>query len=771
MRLTRTITFGTLFLIPLTVLAQVQNDAVPLRPWPAPLYWQPTQAENQIAAMPATFGNAVAEDTRPANSLVFVGMTPCRVVDTRTGSGFAGAFGPPSLVGGAKRTFPIQSSATCSIPSIAQAYSFNITIVPPGFVDFVTVGPTPVSTPPTFSTLNGYVCAFSSSPCVISNAAIVPAGTSGSVDVYASQTTNLIMDINGYYAQQTGISLAQGAAGTPSLSFAGDPGTGIFSSGPGSLDITSGGVSRLTLRSDGDFELPGSLRKGGVLFLHNLGTANTSVGRAALGSTGNALGSNNTAVGESALFFNTGNDNTAAGTGALSHNTSGSDNTAQGMQSLYSNTTGQYNTASGVQALYSNTTGYRNTAGGYESLFSNNTGFANTATGFGALFSNTIGTRNTATGDSALFSNSTGSNNTAVGFESLPVNTTGNQNTALGDEVLHSNTTGGRNTGSGFLALYSNTNGADNVAIGGQALYANTTGSRNTAIGDSALGGNTSGFDNTATGYEALKANSSNRNTATGHQALTFNSIGGSNTADGHSALYSNQNGSNNTASGYHALYSNDGNGNTAAGSNALQNTTTGDANVGMGAGAGTANTTGFLNTAIGYFADFGSSSLSHATAIGAGAIAPGSNQVQIGRNGLDVVSIGFLGSAAATHICMVNSIFSSCSSSRRYKENIEPFSGSFSLLERLRPVTFDWKGRKEHDLGLIAEEVFEVEPLLVTRNDKGEIEGVKYEQLTVVLINAIKEQQQLLLQQQEQNRKLEERLAALEALLSGKAN
>src|SRR5205823_4787711 len=96
-------------------------------------------------------------------------------------------------------------STNCSIPSIAQTYSFNITIVPPGFVDFVTVGPTPVSTPPTFSTLNGYVCAFSSSPCVISNAAIVPAGTSGSVDVYASQNTNLIIDINGYYASQTGI--------------------------------------------------------------------------------------------------------------------------------------------------------------------------------------------------------------------------------------------------------------------------------------------------------------------------------------------------------------------------------------------------------------------------------------------------------------------------------------------------------------------------------------------------------------------------------------
>jgi hypothetical protein len=96
------ITLGTLFLlIPISLIAQLQPDVIPLKPWPAPLYWQATQAESQIAAQPlGTLVNGFAEDTRPANSLVFVGMTPCRVVDTRTGSGFTGAFGPPSLVGG-----------------------------------------------------------------------------------------------------------------------------------------------------------------------------------------------------------------------------------------------------------------------------------------------------------------------------------------------------------------------------------------------------------------------------------------------------------------------------------------------------------------------------------------------------------------------------------------------------------------------------------------------------------------------------------------------
>jgi hypothetical protein len=45
-------------------------------------------------------------------------------------------------------------------------------------------------------------------------------------------------------------------------------------------------------------------------------------------------------------------------------------------------------------------------------------------------------------------------------------------------------------------------------------------------------------------------------------------------------------------------------------------------------------------------------------------------------------------------------------------------------------------------DMGLVAEEVAEVEPLLVTTNRQGEIEGVKYDRVGIVLVNAVKEQQ-----------------------------
>jgi len=92
---------------------------------------------------------------------------------------------------------------------------------------------------------------------ILANAAIVPAGTAGSVDVFASNATDLIIDINGYYAAAGnapapgGTALPQGSAAAPALSFTNSPGTGVFSSGPGALDLAAGGVNGLRLDSTG----------------------------------------------------------------------------------------------------------------------------------------------------------------------------------------------------------------------------------------------------------------------------------------------------------------------------------------------------------------------------------------------------------------------------------------------------------------------------------------------------------------------------------------
>jgi hypothetical protein len=214
-----------LFFVPAALIAQVMHGEVPLKNWQAPLYWQQTQAESQaLAAIPdaTSNSNGVDDATSTSNLLVLVGITPCRVVDTRAGQGFTGAFGPPSLTGSASRTFPLQSSATCNIPSIAQAYSLNVTMVRRGPLGFIKLYPTG-KVLPRATTLNA------TTGFIVENVAVAPAGTGGSVDAYASEPTDLILDINGYYAPVSRITPAQGASNEPALSLTGDEGQDILS--------------------------------------------------------------------------------------------------------------------------------------------------------------------------------------------------------------------------------------------------------------------------------------------------------------------------------------------------------------------------------------------------------------------------------------------------------------------------------------------------------------------------------------------------------------
>ena len=63
-------------------------------------------------------------------------------------------------------------------------------------------------------------------------------------------------------------------------------------------------------------------------------------------------------------------------------------------------------------------------------------------------------------------------------------------------------------------------------------------------------------------------------------------------------------------------------------------------------------------------------------------------------------------------------------------------------IIGRLRPISFDWKNGSKHDIGLGAEEVARVALSFTFTDSKGEIAGVKYERLNMLLINAVKEQQ-----------------------------
>ena len=69
--------------------------------------------------------------------------------------------------------------------------------------------------------------------------------------------------------------------------------------------------------------------------------------------------------------------------------------------------------------------------------------------------------------------------------------------------------------------------------------------------------------------------------------------------------------------------------------------------------------------------------------------------------------------------------------------------NGALDKVERLRGVSFDWKTTGKHDVGLIAEEVAQVLPEVVSFEANGlDARAVDYSRLTAVLVEAMKEQQ-----------------------------
>jgi trimeric autotransporter adhesin len=293
-----------------------------------------------------------------------------------------------------------------------------------------------------------------------------------------------------------------------------------------------------------------------------------------------------TAFGIAAFQSGQGNYDTAIGSFVLGQNLTGGDNnTAVGYTAMYWNTTGIGNTATGVQSLNQNRTGYWNTATGFNSLISNTTGSNNTASGIDALACNFTGSWNTASGAFALGG---GTFNFVEPFPACAAGHAyyGNGNTATGAQALLTNTIGNNNTASGYGSLYSNTTAAENTATGYNSLYANTTGNKNTASGALALISNTTGSYNTASGYEALYYNIDGiRNSASGDWGLYSNTHGSDNTASGQAALYSNTVGSNNIGLGANAGY------NVTSGSNNIEIGSEGSSSDGGTIRIGTAGT------------------------------------------------------------------------------------------------------------------------------------------------------------------------------------
>lgn len=139
----------------------------------------------------------------------FVGITPCRLVDTRD-AGFPAGYGPPLLSAGEYRTIDM-SEARCGVPTTARAVSMNVTVVLPSLPGFLSIWPgTSANQPdPLVSSLNY------AANDVIPNAVIVPLLDANSqMTVYTPASTHLLIDVNGYFRDTPASEIVNTAAGS-----------------------------------------------------------------------------------------------------------------------------------------------------------------------------------------------------------------------------------------------------------------------------------------------------------------------------------------------------------------------------------------------------------------------------------------------------------------------------------------------------------------------------------------------------------------------------
>jgi hypothetical protein len=303
-------------------------------------------------------------------------------------------------------------------------------------------------------------------------------------------------------------------------------------------------------------------------------------------------------------------------------------------------------------------------------------------------------------------------------------------NAFQGEDALINNTTGSGNTALGWRSLFSNTDASFSTAVGVGALVLND-GTSNTAVGAAALLLNSTGINNTAVGTGAMVNNNGSNNNAFGVDAL-FANQSSFNNAFGGSALYSNETGAFNTAFGNEALSNNvSGAENTAVGDLALTGPTDGSFNTALGAMAGIEAGIGINNIYIG---DMGVAGDNNVIAIGrSSASGTPYTDTYIGGIYETVVTDRPVYVAAGGHL-------GTLASSRRFKEEIKSMDKASEALFALKPVTFRYKQQIDpsHKLsfGLVAEDVAQVSPDLITRDEKGNPQTVRYDAVNAMLLN-----------------------------------
>ena len=159
-----------------------------------------------VAALVVGSGVALVDTAGPtaaaplANPASFVGIEPCRLIDTRQGLGWRLAAGQIVAVPVAER---------CAVPSDAVAAAITVTVAAPDGWGYMTVGATGAPLPVT-STLN-----WSTLMETRANGAIVALGTGGSIDLFTSTSSHAIVDVSGYFVPSVSSRAGRFTAMTP----------------------------------------------------------------------------------------------------------------------------------------------------------------------------------------------------------------------------------------------------------------------------------------------------------------------------------------------------------------------------------------------------------------------------------------------------------------------------------------------------------------------------------------------------------------------------
>jgi len=129
----------------------------------------------------------------------------------------------------------------------------------------------------------------------------------------------------------------------------------------------------------------------------------------------------------------------------------------------------------------------------------------------------------------------------------------------------------------------------------------------------------------------------------------------------------------------------------------------------------------------------------------------------------------------AGSHAVVVgpnNQLADATLSSRRFKKDIAPIDKLSEGILALKPVTFHWKSdnTNEPEFGLVAEEVAKVNLDWITRNPQGEVTGVRYETIPVLLLNEFLKEHKKVEEQQASISQLKSEMQTMVAQLKEQA-